>query len=77
LKFDLVVAMFPNLVVNDYKSHVVKNGLVTFWLISTNDGSWELFFQLCDITKVTIVNNVVVIRISKQKKIFTYFWVTH
>jgi hypothetical protein len=41
------------------------------------DESWELFFQLCDITKVTIVNNLAVIRISKQKKIFTYFWVTH
>jgi len=35
LKFDLVVAIFPNLVANDYKSHVVVNGLVTFWLIST------------------------------------------
>jgi hypothetical protein len=33
LKFDLVVAIFPNLVANDYKSHVVVNGLVTFWLI--------------------------------------------
>ncbi len=36
MKFDLVVTIFPNLVVNDYKSHVVVNGLVTFWLISTN-----------------------------------------
>jgi len=26
---------------------------------------------------MTIVNNLVVIRISKHKKIFTYFWVTH
>ncbi len=33
MKFGLVVAMFPNLVANDYKSHVVVNGLVTFWLI--------------------------------------------
>jgi hypothetical protein len=41
------------------------------------DGSWELFFQLCDITKVTIVNNLAVIRISKEKFFFTYFWVTH
>jgi len=38
LKFDLVVAIFPNLIANDYKSHVVVNGLVTFWLISTSDG---------------------------------------
>ncbi len=42
MKFDLVVAIFPNLVANDYKSHVVINGLVTFWLISTNDGGWNL-----------------------------------
>jgi len=37
LKFDLIVAIFPNLVANDYKSHVVVNGLVTFWLISTSE----------------------------------------
>ncbi len=36
MKFDLVIAIFPNLVANDYKSHVVVNGLVTFWLISTS-----------------------------------------
>ncbi len=36
MKFGLVVAIFPNLVANDYKSHVVVNGLVTFWLISTS-----------------------------------------
>jgi hypothetical protein len=36
LKFDIVVAIFSNLVTNDYKSHVVVNGLVTFWLISTS-----------------------------------------
>ncbi len=36
MKFDLVVAIFSNLVTNDYKSHVVINGLVTFWLISTS-----------------------------------------
>ncbi len=36
-----------------------------------------MFFQLFDITKVTIVNNLAVIRISKEKNIFTYFWVTH
>jgi hypothetical protein len=36
LKFGLVVAIFPNLVTNDYKSHIVVNGLVTFWLIFTN-----------------------------------------
>ncbi len=36
MKFGLVVAIFQNLVTNDYKSHVVINGLVTFWLISTS-----------------------------------------
>jgi hypothetical protein len=36
LKFGLVVEIFPNIVANDYKSHVVVNGLVTFWLISTS-----------------------------------------
>jgi hypothetical protein len=36
LKFDLVVAIFSNLIANDYKLHVVINGLVTFWLISTS-----------------------------------------
>ncbi len=36
MKFNLVVAIFPNIVVNDYKSNVVINGLVTFWLISTS-----------------------------------------
>jgi hypothetical protein len=42
LKFDLVVAIFPNLVANDYKSHVVVNGLVTFWLISTSVSSIQI-----------------------------------
>jgi len=28
--------MFPNPVANDYKSHVVVNGVLTFWLISTS-----------------------------------------
>ncbi len=36
MKFGLVVAIFPNLVANDYKSHVVVNGLVIFWLIFTS-----------------------------------------
>jgi hypothetical protein len=36
LKFGLVVAIFPNLIANDYKSHVVVNGLVTFWVIFTS-----------------------------------------
>jgi len=34
--------IFPNLVANDYKSHVVVNGMVTFWLISTSDGCNQL-----------------------------------
>ncbi len=29
--------IFPNLVANDYKSHVVIYGVVTFWLISINE----------------------------------------
>jgi hypothetical protein len=36
LKFGLVAAIFPNLVTMDYKSHIVVNGLVTFWLNSTS-----------------------------------------
>ncbi len=36
MKFGLVVANIPNLVANDYKSHVVVNGMITFWLISTS-----------------------------------------
>jgi len=31
--------IFPNLITNDYKSHVVANEVVTFWLISTS-GLW-------------------------------------
>jgi hypothetical protein len=42
MKFGFVVANIPNLVANDYKSHVVVNGVVTFWLISTS-ASWSLF----------------------------------
>jgi hypothetical protein len=34
LKFGPVVANIPNLVANDHKSHVVVNGMTTFWLIS-------------------------------------------
>jgi len=29
--------IFSNPVANDYKSHVVVNGVVTFWLISTSE----------------------------------------
>jgi hypothetical protein len=32
----LQLQIFPNLVANNYKSHVVVNGVVTFWLISTS-----------------------------------------
>jgi hypothetical protein len=35
-KLVLKLQIFPNLVANDYKSHVVVNGMVTFWLISTS-----------------------------------------
>ncbi len=33
--------IFSNLVANDYKSHVVVNGMVTFWLISTSVGALQ------------------------------------
>jgi hypothetical protein len=36
VEIGLVVTNIPNLVANDYKSHVVVNGVVTFWLISTS-----------------------------------------
>ncbi len=36
ITFGLIVANIPNLVINDYKSHVVVNGVVTFWMISTS-----------------------------------------
>jgi len=39
--------MFPNLVTNDYKSHVVVNGVVTFWLISTSVGVKSLKLWKC------------------------------
>ncbi len=42
MKFDLVVAIFPNLVANDNKLHVIINGLVTFWLISTSGRGNEI-----------------------------------
>ncbi len=47
MKFDLVVAIFPNLIANDYKLHVVVNGLVTFWLISTSVIDLSLFEDIC------------------------------
>jgi hypothetical protein len=37
LKCGLVIANNPNLVANDYKLHVVINGVVTFGLISISD----------------------------------------
>jgi hypothetical protein len=49
LKFGRVVTIFPNLVANNFKSHVVVNGLVTFWLICTSEclSSFEIFFHTC------------------------------
>ncbi len=41
MKFGFIVAIFSNLVANDYKSHVVVNGVVTFWLISTSVGALQ------------------------------------
>jgi hypothetical protein len=32
----MTLQIFPNLVANNYKLHVVVNGMVTFWLTSTN-----------------------------------------
>ncbi len=45
MKFDLVVAIFLNLVANDYKSHVIVNGLVTFWLIFTSELNWKKVYD--------------------------------
>ncbi len=39
--------MFSNLVANDYKSHVVVNGLVTFWLISTSVNDQKIIKIIC------------------------------
>ncbi len=33
--------MLPNLVINYYKSHVVTNRVVAFWLISINE-YWKI-----------------------------------
>ncbi len=38
--------IFPNLVTNDYKSHVVVNGVVTFWMISTSASFMFVFKTL-------------------------------
>ncbi len=43
MKFGLVVANIANLVANDYKSHVVVNGVVTFWLVPTSDRHIQIF----------------------------------
>ncbi len=55
--------MFPNPVANDYKLHVVVNGVVTFWLISTSESSIKVILfnhvQLIDNYKVTIGNMLV------------------
>jgi hypothetical protein len=48
LKFGLVVA-------NDYKSHVVINGLVTFWLIFT---SLFLTLPLYEVSNLNMVINL-------------------
>ncbi len=45
MKFGLVSVIFSNLVANDYKSHAVINGVVTFWLISTSD-IIDVFFNV-------------------------------
>jgi len=50
--------MFPNLVANDYKSHVVVNGVVTFWLISTSD---NILFDEIDTHKKN--NNLVLAQV--------------
>jgi len=76
LKFDLVVAIFLNLIANDYKLHVVINGLVTFWLISISDRTITKPMKLiCDlkiyvhgilyfITFIVLQNNVINISYS-------------
>ncbi len=44
--------IFSNLVANDYKSHVIVNGMVTFWLISTSAKAHSL---LCSSAKITFL----------------------
>ncbi len=39
--------IFPNLIANDYKSHVVVNGMVTFWLIFTSVTTTKIFYGVC------------------------------
>jgi hypothetical protein len=40
--------IFPNLVVNDYKLHVIVNGVVWFWLISTGGAMFKVVVCICD-----------------------------
>jgi len=74
LKFDLVVAIFPNLVTNDYKSHVVVNGLVTFWLIFISvslNGEKTMFKTYTTTLKLPKIDNVsinVIVVITTRKQ---------
>jgi hypothetical protein len=50
--------IFPNLIINDCKLHVVVNGMVTFWLISTNVNN-----------KLICINKAFTIEITTMKDI--------
>jgi hypothetical protein len=43
--------IFPNLIANDYKLHVVVNGVVTFWLISISENGWR-----CVVRKLSVLH---------------------
>jgi len=42
----LLLQILPNLIANNYKSHVVINGMVTIWLISTTVGDLPIETKL-------------------------------
>jgi hypothetical protein len=65
LKFRLIVSIFPNLVTNNYKSHGIVNGLVTFWLISNSDGIVICETLLIDVKMILIT--------SPQHQIWPFF----
>jgi len=49
--------MFPNPVTNDYKSHVVVNQVITFWLISTSEGACDLVLWFKGLTMDAILDS--------------------
>jgi hypothetical protein len=63
--------MFPNPVANDYKSHVVVKGVVTFWLISTSGNhlafSGYLFSWNC-LKHLVVVRHFLITNLKKWQK---------